>query len=80
MRYDAISRQIRRLGSNSINPNASIWALMTDLGHERRLNGVHSSSACPPIATVMADVAALTLCARSRTRRYRIVRYVVLMN
>ena len=30
-----------------------------------RLNGVHSSSACPPIATVMADVAALTLCARN---------------
>ena len=30
-----------------------------------RLNGVHSSSACPPIATVMADVAALTLCANT---------------
>jgi hypothetical protein len=30
-----------------------------------RLNGVHSSSACPPIATVMADVAALTLYASS---------------
>ena len=33
------------------------------LGHERLLNGVHSSSACPPIATVMADVAALPLSA-----------------
>jgi hypothetical protein len=39
------------------------WRPQTDaMGQSRRLNGVHSSSsALPRIATVMTDVAALTL-------------------
>ena len=66
MRYDA-----------HMQPDPQAWLELDeseciDLGiddrfaHERRLNGLHSSSACPPIATVMADVVALTLCAKKR--------------
>jgi hypothetical protein len=41
---------------------------MSARGHLRRLTDVHSWSAWPPIATVMADVAALPLCATKRSR------------
>jgi hypothetical protein len=57
MRYDVDKQPDPQHGLSSMNPNASIWPLMTDSGRSCRLTVVHSWSAWPPILTANADEA-----------------------